>query len=85
MRKQSEYRQVEFERRQKVAILDFTTHIVSKEDWIISKLWWAKDSHSETQLTDVKNLLSTGYDPVYLERWILALGLYSLLQTCLHD
>ena len=44
VRKQGEYRQVEFERRQKVSILDFTTYIVSKEDLIISKLWWAKDS-----------------------------------------
>jgi hypothetical protein len=60
VRKQDEYRRVEFERRQKVAILDFTTCIVSKEDLIISKLWWAKDSHSELQLGDVKNLLATG-------------------------
>jgi hypothetical protein len=85
VRKQSEYRQLEFERRQKVAILDFTTYIVRKEDLIISKLWWAKDSHSEIQLGDVKNLLATGYDAAYLERWIRALGLNSLLQTCLHD
>jgi hypothetical protein len=85
VRKQSEYRQVEFERRQKISILDFTTCIVSKEDLIISKLWWAKDSHSELQLGDVKNLLETGYDTAYLERWTLALGLNNLLQTCLHD
>jgi hypothetical protein len=85
VRKKSEYRQVEFERRQKVAILDFTTHIVSKGDLIISKLWWTKDSHSKTQLRDVKNLLATGYDAAYLERWIPALGLNSLLQMCLHD
>jgi hypothetical protein len=85
VRKQSGYRQVEFERRQKIAILDFTTYIVSKEDLIISKLWWAKDSHSELQLSDVKNLLATGYDRAYLERWTLALGLNTLLRTCLHD
>jgi hypothetical protein len=47
---------------------------VSKEDLIISKLWWAKDSHSEIQLSDVKNLLATGYDAAYLERWTGALG-----------
>jgi len=85
VRKQNEYRQVEFERRQKVSILDFTTYIVSKEDLIISKLWWAKDSHSELQLGDVKNLLGTGYDSVYLERWTCELGLNKLLQQCLHD
>jgi hypothetical protein len=58
---------------------------VSKEDLIISKLWWAKDSHSEVQLIDVKNLLATGYDARYIERWTRALGLNGLLQECLHD
>jgi hypothetical protein len=85
VRKQSDYRRVEFERRQKISILDFTTYIVSKEDLIISKLWWAKDSHSELQLNDVKNLLATGYDTGYLERWTRELGLNNLLQQCLYD
>ena len=68
-----------------MAILDFRTYLVSKEDLIISKLWWAKDSRSELQLTDVKNLLSTGYDAEYVERWTRELGLNSLLRECLHD
>lgn len=85
VRKQSEYRQIEFERRQKVVILDFTTYIVSKEDLIISKLWWAKDSRSEVQLSDVKNLLATGYNATYLERWADVLELSNLLRECLHD
>jgi len=84
-RKSSEYRHVEFERRQRVSILDFTTFIVSKEDLIISKLSWAKDSRSALQLGDVKNLLATGYDAVYLQRWTRELGLDTLLQECLHD
>src|SRR5881275_3130894 len=78
VRKQNEYRKVEFERRQKVSILDFTTYLVSKEDLIISKLFWAKDSHSEVQLGDVRNLLATGYDEGYLRRWTRQLGLDSL-------
>ena len=85
VRKQNEYRKVEFERRQKVPILDFTTYIVSKEDLIISKLFWAKDSHSEIQLGDARNLLATGYDEGYLRRWTRQLGLDSLVQECLHD
>ena len=85
VRKKDEYRRVEFERRRKVSILDFTTYIVSKEDLMISKLWWAKDSHSEIQLGDVKNLLATGYDREYVERWALELGLHHLLQQCLYD
>jgi hypothetical protein len=83
IRKKNEYRRVEFERRQKISILDFTTFIVSKEDLIISKLSWAKDSHSEVQLGDVKNLLATGYDATYLQRWTRELRLDTLLKECL--
>ena len=85
IRKSSEYRRVEFERRQKILILDFTTFIVSKEDLIISKLSWAKDSHSELQLGDVRNMLATGYDAAYLQRWTRELGVDSLLNECLSD
>jgi len=85
VRKSSEYRQVEFERRQKMSILDFTTYIVSKEDLIISKLFWAKDSRSELQLGDVRNLLATEYDAGYLRSWTQSLGLDSLLEECWHD
>lgn len=82
IRKSSEYRKTEFERRQKISILDFTTFIVSKEDLVISKLFWAKDSHSEIQLSDVRNLLGTGYNAEYLTRWTGELGLDSLLKEC---
>src|SRR5207249_11464905 len=74
IRKTIEFRRVEFERRQMISILDFTTFIVSKEDLVISKLSWAKDSHSELQLGDVRNLLATGYDAAYLRRWTRELG-----------
>jgi hypothetical protein len=85
VRKASEYRKIEFERRQKISILDFTTFIVTKEDLIISKLSWAKDSRSELQLGDVKNLLATGYDSDYLRHWTHELKLDSLLEECLRD
>jgi len=83
IRKSSEYRRVEFGRRQRMAIREFTTYIVSKEDLIISKLFWAKDSHSEIQLLDVRNLVATGYDAVYLRRWTRELDLDILLEECL--
>jgi hypothetical protein len=85
VRKASEYRKIEFERRQKISILDFTTFIVTKEDLIISKLYWAKESRSELQLGDVKNLLATGYDSDYLRHWTHELKLDSLLEECLRD
>jgi hypothetical protein len=74
VRKQSEYRLTEFERRQRIKIENFETWIVSKEDLILSKLYWARDSHSEMQLGDVKNLVSTGCDRDYIERWTRELG-----------
>jgi hypothetical protein len=83
IRKSSGYRKTEFERRQKISIRDFTTFIVSKEDLIISKLSWAKDSHSEIQLNDVRNLLGIGYDAEYLTRWTRELELVNLLKECL--
>jgi hypothetical protein len=83
VRKSSQYRRGEFERRQQIAIRDFSTYIVSKEDLIISKLFWAKDSHSEIQLGDVRNLLATGYDGGYLHHWTRELGLDTLLCECL--
>ena len=82
IRKSSEYRKLEFERRQKISVRDFTTFIVSKEDLIISKLFWAKDSRSEIQLGDVRNLLASGYDDVYLQRWTRELGLDNLFREC---
>jgi hypothetical protein len=85
VRKNSAYRRTEFERRRRITVSDFVTWIVSKEDLIISKLFWAKDSHSELQLRDVSNLLATGFDAVYLKRWTGELGLDNLLAACLHE
>ena len=82
VRKNTPYRRAEFERRQRIAIEDFSTWIASKEDLIISKLWWAKDSHSELQLRDVKNLVATGCDRDYIERWTNELGLLNLWREC---
>ena len=42
VRKSTPYRCAEFERRQRIAIEDFSTWIASKEYLIISKLWWRK-------------------------------------------
>jgi len=84
IKKSTEFRRLEFERRKEVEIKDVRVWIVSKEDLIISKLYWARDSHSEFQLRDVKNLLGSGYDAEYLEQWTTRLGLSALLKECLH-
>lgn len=85
VRKPSEYRRVEFARRRRIQIEDFATWIVRKEDLVVSKLAWAKDSHSEFQLRDVKNLLAGECDMAYLENWTRELGLANLLEECRHE
>src|SRR5688572_24948568 len=69
VRRGSEYRQVEFARRQQVQMHGVRTWIVSREDLILSKLIWAKDSGSEMQLRDVKTLMSDSMDRAYLDHW----------------
>jgi hypothetical protein len=78
IRKDSPYRRVEFERRRRVMLQGFPTWIVSREDLIISKLYWAKDSESERQLTDVRNLLSADCDRSYINKWTRELELSKL-------
>jgi hypothetical protein len=85
IRKASEYRQLEFSRRQQVELSGSPVWLVSKEDLIISKLDWARESHSELQLRDVKNLLASGFDVEYLDRWASKLELTRLLKECMND
>ena len=80
VRKQSEYRLNEFNRRKRIKVQDFETWIVSKEDLILSKLYWAKDSHSEMQIADILNLVTGGCDRDYIESWTTKLGLTELWQ-----
>ena len=83
VRKEEPYRLVEFGRRRRVRLEEAEVSIVSKEDLILSKLWWAKDSRSELQLRDVRNLLATGYDEAYLRHWIAELELTELAEPFL--
>ena len=51
--------------------------IASPEDLVISKLYWAKDSLSEMQIRDVRNMIKTvpDMDTGYIEKWVARLGL----------
>lgn len=70
VRKGSAYRLHEFQRRHRIRIDDFETWVASKEDLILSKLVWTKNSQSELQLRDVRNLVLSGYDRACIEGWI---------------
>lgn len=80
VRKSSEYRQLEFERRRRVQIGNVATWIVSREDLILSKLVWALDSGSELQRRDVKALLDESMDHAYLKHWATHLGIAESLE-----
>ncbi len=78
--KNQQYRQEEFARRQRITLGDFQIWIVTREDLILSKLYWARNSKSELQLRDVKNLLSSDCDMPYLFSRAEELGVKPLLE-----
>jgi hypothetical protein len=79
IRKREEFRLEEFSRRRKISVDDFDLWIVSKEDLILSKCYWVKESESERQLSDIQNLLATGYDEGYLQKWASHLQVNDIL------
>jgi len=80
VRKDSEYRQVEFERRKSVELAGISTWITSREDLILSKLIWARDANSELQKRDVRSLLDDSVDWLYLREWAAKLGVTDMLK-----
>ncbi len=80
VRKDSEYRQVEFERRKPVELAGVSTWITSREDLILSKLVWARDANSELQKRDVRTLLDESVDWTYLRAWATKLGVGDVLE-----
>lgn len=78
--KDEQYRQEEFARRRRITLGDFQTWIVTREDLILSKLYWARNSRSELQFRDVKNLLNSDCDMTYLMSRAENLGVKPLLE-----
>ena len=66
-----------------MTLSDFQTSIVSREDLILSKLCWAKESRSEMQLRDVRNLLADDCDADYLNNRARTLAVDELLKDLL--
>lgn len=80
VRKDSEYRVTEFNRRRRVQIGTVGTWIASREDLILSKLIWARDASSELQLRDVRALLESTMDTRYINDWASRLNVEDLWQ-----
>jgi hypothetical protein len=76
VRKNSEYRKYEFQRRSRNEISDFEVWMVSLEDLIISKIEWIQTLQSDKQMSDIRNLLAnTQADVEYIKNWCQKLKL----------
>ena len=82
IRKETKFQDSCFKRRREVRLEDHTAWMISREDLVIAKLLWAKDSLSELQLRDVKNLLLTAgnLDTAYLDQWVSRLSLKDVFE-----
>lgn len=80
--KDEPYRQLEFKRQREIDIDGFSIYVVSPEDLILSKLCWVKDSESEVQERDVRDIIRSveALDWPYLEKWAKELNISNLLE-----
>lgn len=83
--KEDSYRQLELARRVQARIGEGIVPVVSREDLILAKLWWSKDTGSELQRRDVASLIASAptLDRTYLERWAKHLGVETHLMEVL--
>jgi hypothetical protein len=82
VRKNNAYSLAAFDRRTEVTLKGFQFFVSSKEDLILAKLLWSRDSRSEIQRQDIKSLLATGYDRDYVLDWAKRMDLMGWLEEC---
>jgi hypothetical protein len=76
IKKNLDFRRVEFERRIRTKAFGFDVWMVSIEDLIISKVIWIQELQSDRQIEDIRNLLTNpDIDFKYLTNWIERLNL----------
>jgi hypothetical protein len=87
IRKDEEYRIEEFSRKNKVVIDGVPVWVVAPEDLVLSKLVWVRNSGSELQFRDVRQMMAhKDIDDAYLQKWSRALGVDDLVKRAkLHE
>ena len=83
LKKDTHFRDKEFERKVYKKIFDFEAWIVSKEDLIISKFIWIQDYISDMQMDDIRSLLLlNNVNRPYIDDWCKKLNLktYNMLK-----
>jgi hypothetical protein len=76
--KNTEFEKESFARRYKEAVAGVKFWTTTREDLIVAKLQWAKDTFSEMQIRDVVNLTESEYDADHVSAWIEKLGLHEI-------
>ncbi len=76
--KNTRFEKLKFEHRRKAKVGELEFWTITKEDLILSKLDWASNSFSETQIRDIANLTANEYDAEYVRIWIKKLGLETI-------
>jgi hypothetical protein len=76
--KDTEFARASFDRRYKVKVSGVEFWTTTREDLIVAKLSWARDTHSEMQIRDIANLTSTEYDSDYVADWVERLDLRNI-------
>lgn len=76
VRKETEFRKLEFSHRKRITINDIELWAVTPEDLVLSKIQWIQDFQSEKQISDIKNLLAIPtIDKEYIKSWCEKLNL----------
>ena len=71
IRKNDDYRLVEFSRKLFTDKFGFDAYVVTAEDLLLSKLIWIQGYQSKQQTEDIENiLLSESIDKKYIQKWI---------------
>ena len=86
IRKEDEYRKLEFEHRRKIKIHGVTIFTVTPEDLILTKLKLSKEYGSELQFRDAQTIsqTTTHLDWHYLEKWANSLGIEKYIKRIYH-
>lgn len=76
IRKETEYFNLAFQRRQRIREFNTELWVISPEDLLIAKLIWIQQYQSEKQLNDIENLLlNPEMDLNYIKIWCNSLKL----------
>jgi hypothetical protein len=76
IRKDTEYRRLEFSRKKRKMFENVPVWLVSAEDLIISKIEWIQQLQSDKQIQDIKYLMaSPELDKDYISYWCNKLNL----------